>query len=522
MPSLKIDGRDVEVGAGATVLDAARRLGIEIPALCHREGCTPNTSCLACVVRVKGVRRLMPSCATPATDGMEVESETAEVRDARRTAIELLLADHAGDCRAPCQNVCPAHMDIPKMIRLIGAGAYRDALVTVKETIALPAILGRICPELCEKGCRRAAVDDAVSICRLKRFVADADLASGAPYRPGVLPATGKRVAVVGSGPAGMAAAYYLQVFGHQCTVYDANDRAGGPLRYAIDKSILPDEVIDAEFDVIWGLGVRFVPGMKLGRDVSVDELRASHDAVLLAIGEVDPAAAAGLGVAVAGRVIRADRQTMMTSMSGVFAAGGAVAPSKHAVKAVAEGKAAAVVISAYLNGLTVARPAPEFTVRLGKLNDAEQAIYADGADPAARAAAPGGGAGFPGTIAEGEANRCLQCQCAKQETCALRHWSQHTGANVKAFAMERRPVERVGTHPDLVYEPGKCISCGLCVQIARRAGEPLGLTFVGRGFSMRIGVPFDGALADALRVAARECAAACPTAALTLRNAQS
>jgi predicted molibdopterin-dependent oxidoreductase YjgC len=89
----------------------------------------------------------------------------------------------------------------------------------------------------------------------------------------------------------------------------------------------------------------------------------------------------------------------------------------------------------------------------------------------------------------------------------------------VKAFAMERRPVERVGTHPDLVYEPGKCISCGLCVQIARRAGEPLGLTFVGRGFSMRVGVPFDGALSEALRVAARECAAACPTAALSLRK---
>ncbi len=101
MPTITIDHREVEVPEGATVLDAARKLGIDIPALCFREGCTPSTSCLACLVRIGDQQRLVPSCATRATEGMRVESETEAVRQARRTSLELLLSDHLGDCMAP-------------------------------------------------------------------------------------------------------------------------------------------------------------------------------------------------------------------------------------------------------------------------------------------------------------------------------------------------------------------------------------------------------------------------------------
>lgn len=156
-------------------------LGIDVPVLCQYEGCTPNTSCLCCVVRVNAGRRLVPSWSVMiAAEGMIVESETdGTPMHAGSTPLELLLADHAGDCKAPCTNVCPAHMDIPSMIGHIEAGDAR-CMVVVKQHIALPAVLGRICPELCEKGCRRAG-HTAVSICRLKRYVADVDLQSGNP-----------------------------------------------------------------------------------------------------------------------------------------------------------------------------------------------------------------------------------------------------------------------------------------------------------------------------------------------------
>ena len=116
MPTLLIDNRQIEVESGTTILEAARRLEIDIPTLCYREGGVPNTPCLVCIVKVNAEERLIPACATPVAEGMVVESGTEEVRAARRMALELLLGDHLGDCVGPCQNICPAHMDIPTMI----------------------------------------------------------------------------------------------------------------------------------------------------------------------------------------------------------------------------------------------------------------------------------------------------------------------------------------------------------------------------------------------------------------------
>jgi len=206
MPKLSIDGRPVEVEAGATILDAAEKLGIEIPTMCYLRGHEATTSCMVCVVKVLGAKGLLPACGTPARDGMQVENDCEEVRDARRSALELLLSDHVGDCVGPCQMACPAHMDIPLMIRQIEAGQLKDAIATVKRDIALPAVLGRICPAPCEKVCRRAQHDEAVSICLLKRFVAGVDLQSDETYRPACAAERGKRVAIIGAGPAGLAA----------------------------------------------------------------------------------------------------------------------------------------------------------------------------------------------------------------------------------------------------------------------------------------------------------------------------
>ena len=147
---------------------------------------------------------------------MEVESETAEVHQVRRTALELLLSDHVGDCLAPV----PLRLPGPHGHPADAPADHRRATCARRSRrsrtrIALPAVLGRICPKPCEKGCRRGAADGAVAVCQLKRFVADADLASGAPYLPECKPATGKRVAIVGAGPTGLSAAYYLRREGH-------------------------------------------------------------------------------------------------------------------------------------------------------------------------------------------------------------------------------------------------------------------------------------------------------------------
>lgn len=221
MPRITIDDREVEVADGATILDAAQKLGIEIPTLCFLHGCKPSTSCMVCVVKVHGSANLVPACGAVVRDGMEVESGSDEVCEARRAALELLLSDHLGDCMGPCQVACPVHMEIPLMIRRIEAGRFRDAIATIKRDIALPAVLGRICPKPCENVCRRGMFDEAVSICLLKRFVADVDLGSEEPYLPFCKPPIGKNVAIVGAGPTGLAAAYHLRQQGFGCVIFD-------------------------------------------------------------------------------------------------------------------------------------------------------------------------------------------------------------------------------------------------------------------------------------------------------------
>jgi len=207
MPKLTVNNCKVEVPMGSTILDAAKNVGIQIPTMCFLRGYKPATSCMVCVVKVAGREGLVPACGMIAEDGMRVETDTQEVKEARTAALELLLSDHVGDCMGPCHVTCPARMNIPLMIRQIANGDLRDAIETIKKDIALPAVLGRICPAPCEKSCRRAAYDEAVSICLLKRYAADVDLASAKPYLPDCSPSSGKRVAIIGAGPAGLSAA---------------------------------------------------------------------------------------------------------------------------------------------------------------------------------------------------------------------------------------------------------------------------------------------------------------------------
>jgi len=535
MPKLTIDGREIEVPEGATILEAARRLGIDVPTLCHVEGLKPETSCMVCVVRIEGREALVPSCATRAEEGMRVESESDAVREARQTALELLLSDHVGDCIGPCHGACPAQMDIPRMIRRIARGDLRGAIETVKARIALPAVLGRICPAPCERACRRGSHDAPLSILHLKRRVADADLAGDRPYLPPRKAASGRRVAIVGTGPTGLAAAYHLLQEGHACTILDDHEQAGGALRYAVGEDRLPREVLDAEIGVIETLGAEVRGGVRVGRDTALADLRREFDAVILAVGE--PAAGEveqlGLTATQDGR-IAVDRQTFETNLPGVFAAGDAVRKgNRMAVRAVADGRAVAECVAARLAGRPVEGLRREFSVHMGPVGAAEMAVFLAGASKDGRVEpADGAAAGLTDDEARHEAARCLHCDCRKPVACRLRQYADRYGARPGRYRPlprghdaatesggDRRAFVQFAEHPDIVYEPGKCIACGVCVRIAEAASEKLGLAMVGRGFQVRVGVPFGENLAEGLRQTAAACAEACPTGAIALKR---
>ena len=282
---LKIDGKRVEVPEDSTVLDAARKAEIRIPTLCHLEGVEPAGSCFMCVVQVDGKANLVPSCVCPVEHDMEVTTDSEEIRDARRTALELLLSDHRGDCEGPCTLACPAGLDIPEFLRHVRDGRPGRALDVIRERIPLPGVLGRICPRYCERVCRRREMDEPIAICALKRYPADVEMRSDEPNVPECKPSSGKTVGIVGAGAAGLTAAFYLLREGHACTIYDAGDEPGGMLRYGIPEFRLPAAALENDVRPVREMGAEFRHGVQVGEDVSVDELMENHDAVLIATG---------------------------------------------------------------------------------------------------------------------------------------------------------------------------------------------------------------------------------------------
>ena len=284
MINLTINGQKVTAPAGSTILEAATQNGIYIPTLCYDEAVEIYGACGLCVVEAEGVPKLLRSCSAKISEGMVINTESERVVKSRKIAMELLMSAHDGDCIAPCQLACPANTDCQGYVGLIANGKFDDALKLIKDTNPLPASIGRVCPHPCEKACRRAKVEEPINIAQLKFFAADIDL-KGEAYLPKCAPATGKKVAVVGGGPAGLTAAYYLRILGHEVTVFDMMDKMGGMLRYGIPQYRLPKEILDAEIGLIEKLGVRLVNNCKFGKDITLDMLKSVNDAVILAPG---------------------------------------------------------------------------------------------------------------------------------------------------------------------------------------------------------------------------------------------
>ena len=715
MTTLTIDGREITVEPGTTILEAARRLGIRIPTLCHVDGLEPSGSCFLCCVQVKGEPRFTPACARPAAGGMEVETASADVCASRKMGLELLLSDHAGDCVAPCAARCPAGLDIPGFVREIAgdagsrspaSGGTCQAMPIIFETLSLPGTLGRVCPRLCEQSCRRCDHDEGLAIAALHRYATDRNQAAPRPFEPPRAAPTGLSVGIVGAGPAGLTAAFYLLQKGHACTLYDAHSRAGGMLRYGIPDYRLPPAALDAEIAVIERLGAEFRMNVRWGRDFSLADLRQRHRAVFLAVGAqlsrglrcegeelalsgldflarvargepptlgrrvivlgggntamdaarsavrldanapgsrarsstswpsrsapgarpsdeapgvkvlyrrtrhempclmeevegaeeegveleylVAPVALAAMnggleltcqrmelgepdasgrrrpvpiegsehthlcdtviaavgqsverelaerdGVEVTAWGIAADDKTLATNLPGVFAGGDAVLGADVAVRAVAAGRLAAASIDQYLAEKPVTG-LPGFTdVAMRRIDDGERAALFRDIEQSPRVATEtlafgervtGFGeidGGLSPAQAAHEARRCMSCGCRKADGCVMRDLASAYDVDPYRFAGIRRRFEQDVSHPEIVFEPGKCIVCGACVEIAAEAGEPIGLAIVGRGFEVAVGAPFGDSLEGLSNEVARRCARVCPTGALALRTAR-
>ena len=281
-----LNGKIVEGKRNETILQLAKRNNIDIPTLCNDERLEPYSSCYICVVEVEGMRGLQPACSTKIAEGMKVTTDNEKIRKSRKSALELLLSNHYADCTAPCKQTCPAGVDVQGYISLINKGLYSDAVGLIKQTNPLPAICGRVCVRPCETACRRNLIEGVgVGIDYLKRYATDKDFASGHKFIKEKDFETGKKVAVIGAGPGGLSAGYYLTLQGHSVDIFESSPNPGGMLRYGIPPYRLPNNIIDTEVETMKEMGVNINYGIRLGDNLSFKDLKTNYDSIILAVG---------------------------------------------------------------------------------------------------------------------------------------------------------------------------------------------------------------------------------------------
>jgi len=284
--NLTINGYEIVAEDGITILEAAKRAGIQIPTLCHTGGKVGEIPCGLCVVSVEGEAEPIRACRTVIVAGMKISTESKELAAIRAKRLALLMETHFGDCKAPCNLTCPGQINVQGYIAHVAKGQYEEALRLVMERNPFPFSVGRVCPRFCETRCRRILVDEPVSINHLKRFVADWCMAHKIDLRIPKDKPTGKRIAVIGGGPAGLTGAYYLARKGHDVTVFEAAPKLGGMLRYGIPQYKIPHDVLDYEINTILRMGINVRLSQKWGEDFTLKSLQdQGFAAILIATG---------------------------------------------------------------------------------------------------------------------------------------------------------------------------------------------------------------------------------------------
>ncbi|MCK5844847.1 MAG: (2Fe-2S)-binding protein [Victivallales bacterium] len=561
---MKLNGENISIESGDTIIDVARRAGVSIPTLCHLRGEKPFASCMVCVVEDIATNKLHPACSTLAQPDMDIKTDTKAVVEQRLCAIEFLLSEHLGDCEGPCRLSCPAYLDVPQIIELAAVGDLRTAESMLRDALAFPRIVSRLCEAPCEKGCRRGRVDASVSIKMIERFVADnaAIETRGTECGSGIDSDSAREtredggqahelhcgnssethelhsedssetlelrsIAIIGGGPAGLACVHHLTQLGFACEIYEKNSECWGGLT-TLPESVLPRNLLEDELDALKKAGVIIHTNhlIETDNDGKLRELRDAHSAVIIGTG---PLPDAGNGddrgifdLKTTEQGVLTDSASFATSMEGVFAVGDVVLPLRKTIQAVADAKLLADGIAKKLLGSDHSRGGETFNSRFGKLFPGDLDEFMKPANENSRTTPTDKKCGFSKQELANKAERCMKCDCAATNDCRLRELADEFGAKQAKRATRRRDERRTFIRifdKDIIFEPGKCVKCGRCSAICARFAEKNGPAFTKRGYDTEITFPFGIGPSEGLGAAAEECAKACPTGAISLSH---
>jgi len=449
--NIHINNKAVTPQPGETLIEVARREGFDIPSLCYAQSAKHKSSCMVCAVKNSATGQIIPSCTTLPTEGMQIETDCAEVHLSRTLSLELLLSDHRADCEAPCRMACPGGLDVARMNRLYDAGRFEEAGLMLRDTLVIPATLCYICNAPCEKICRKKDFKAPVRIRDIKK-----QLVFKTPFPLTAQPATNaKRIAILGSDPAALAAAYHLQQCGLRVSLFEPSTQLLAPY---IDTEKLPSEIMEMELFVIQQTGVDFF--------FSAEHPDLEYfDGVITTLDQ-QPAEA---------HWIRPQSK------------------SKQPARLILEGHRMAERMLATLFEVDIV-PEPDklFNSTYSRFNDSEKATLS-------------------AEILSSGDSKCLYCDCDRKDYCKLRLYASEYGIKSSRYnkssaydALRRQRIKE-----NMYFEPSKCIRCGLCVY-----NSDNGFTFRDRGFVMQVVLPEENAAN-----VSEQLASLCPTGAIYLRR---
>lgn len=422
---IKLNNKEIEVTGKEPLIEIALKEGYDIPFLCYNKRAKHKPSCMICAVKNCSTGQFIPSCTTFPTDGMEIETESEEIRQVRALSLELLLSDHRADCEAPCKIACPGGLDIAMMNRLYDAGKESEALELLRDTLVIPATLCYICNAPCEKICRKNDIDKTVAIREIKK-----DLVSKTNLENILKPKNnGKKVAVIGFNPAGFSTAYHLCKLGYETTLFEQTDQI--ILSYTEDSNV-PPEIINLELEVLKKMGVQFVISNE-------NFILEDFDGIISTISE------------------NLNPEWIVLNTK-----------SKQPARLVLEGKKLAEQVHVKLSNLKNVKTEniKPFNSSYSRFTKTEKELI-----------------GEQHKIDNRKSN-CLYCDCQRKNDCKLRIYATEYGIKNIRYLKESsfNALQKQHIKEDTWFEEAKCIRCGLCVY-----NSDNGFTFKDRGYMMKV-----------------------------------